>query len=380
MPIRITIILTSLLLLLAACVPTTPLEDLAIINTRGVDISEENRNQIETTILSYQFDSQSQDISQILSGKGKTIKSARENASRETGFNLSPGQIRLELYGKEAAQNGILQYVSSAVRDARVSETMLLAITNSSAKEILTEGQEGLSHDFGKYLYNLIEKEIDEDSIPNIYLHEFTHFESDIGQDPVVPIIELEEGKPKISGIALFQGDKYVDEISFHEGYLVNLMQKTTKSTPYEISVPMDPFVKYIDKKRESIDEDDLYLNVNIVKAKSKTKLKNAKELHFDTTINIKLNLLETSALLSVRDEGVANLLKREIERDFKQQYATLLTKLQEAGSDPFGLGTIYRAKKRDRPLTDEEWREKLPDVTVDFHINVELTNYGGIQ
>ncbi|WP_176330309.1 Ger(x)C family spore germination protein [Oceanobacillus rekensis] len=373
--------LTSLLLL-GACLPAKPLEDLAIINTRGVDIAEDSSDQIETTIIAYQFDAESQEITTTLSGLGHTIKGAREDANAEAGFSLSPGQIRLELYGKEVAQKGILQYLSSAVRDARVSETMLIAIANTSAKEILTKGQDELSLNIGQYLHNLIEKEIEEDSFPDIYLHEFTHLEADIGYDPVAPIIDLVENKPKISGIALFKGDKYVDEVSLLEGYLVNLMQKTTRSTPLEISVPIKPFLPYIDKNRGKADndDDDLYINVNIEKGKSKTKLKDFKNLHFDTTINLKLNLLETSDLLSVENEHVADLLEKEIANEFTKQYTNLLAKLQEAGTDPFGLGAIYRAKKMDSSLTDEEWREKFPDAIVDFHVNVKLTNYGGIQ
>ncbi|WP_249870219.1 Ger(x)C family spore germination protein [Oceanobacillus saliphilus] len=380
MQIRITIIMLTTIILLAACVPARQLEERGVINTRGVDIAEDSSNQIETTIISYQFDAESEEITTTLSGTGHTIKGAREDASTEAGFILSPGQIRLELYGKEAAQKGILPYISSAVRDARVSDTMLLAVTNTSAKEILTEGQGELSLNTGQYLQYLIEKEIEEDSFPSTYLHDFTHIESDVGHDPVMPIIDLVENKPKISGIALFQDDKYVDEISLQEGYLVNLFQNTTTSTPLDISIPIKPFLKYIEKNQDINEDDELHLHVTIERGKSKTKMPNVQDMHFDTTINIDLFLLETSKLMSVDNEHVATLLEKEIEKAFTRQYETLFAKLQKAGTDPFGLGKIYRARQRDSNLTNEEWRKKFPDVTLNVNVNVKLTNYGTIQ
>ena len=136
------LMLLFIILLLQACLPSTQIEQSAIINTRGVDLIEENGETIvKTSIIPYIFDPQSQDITEMLVGRGQTIKGAREDAGRRASFRLTPGQIRLDLYGKEAAERGILTFLTGLIRDARVSDMMLLAVTNQSAKEVLQSQQ-----------------------------------------------------------------------------------------------------------------------------------------------------------------------------------------------------------------------------------------------
>src|SRR5699024_9297295 len=92
----------SMLFLLQACLPTMQIEQSGIINTRGVDLVEENNEKmIETTIIPYLFDPNADEITRVLVGRAHTIKRAREEAGKRSSFKLTPGQIRLELYGKE---------------------------------------------------------------------------------------------------------------------------------------------------------------------------------------------------------------------------------------------------------------------------------------
>ncbi|KRG16323.1 hypothetical protein ACA30_01010 [Virgibacillus soli] len=91
--------------LLGSCIPKQELENLGVINARGVDIREDD--QYETTIVIFQFEEQSNEITKIVSGKGNTIKGAAENANLETNFQLAPGKIELEIYGMEAAKEGV---------------------------------------------------------------------------------------------------------------------------------------------------------------------------------------------------------------------------------------------------------------------------------
>lgn len=383
--IRKTILLLIFSVALTSCVPYKQLEELGIINTRGVDKIE--NNQLETTIIAYQFDAQSPEITTTVFGIGNTIKGARENAGYNTNFELSPGQIRLELYGKETAEDGILEYLSTLVRDARVSDTMLVAVSNITAKEVLTAGQEELLTDVGQLIQSLIEKEVQEYSIPKTSLQNYLHIESDIGQDPVVPLIGLRDNKPAIVGLAAFQNDMLVGELPIDQAFLINVFLTTTKDTPLEITLQREPFSDYIynnvsdtQQTGNPENEDQFTVLVKVLKGQSNVKLKNIDALHFEANIHMEVDLYETSELLSIKNEKIAAILEEEMAKGFERQYSVLLAQLQEINSDPFGLGGVYRINKKNGKLTDAEWREKFPNVTVDFNVNVDLMHYGTIQ
>ncbi|GAB3060854.1 Ger(x)C family spore germination protein [Virgibacillus ainsalahensis] len=376
---KITSILISVVLL-SACVKSTPLDNLGILNTRGIDISEENEKQMDTTLIVYQFDEQSENVTKNIFGTGNTVKSAREDANRKSSNKLSPGQIRLELYSKEAAQKGIATYISPLVRDARVSDTMLLAVSNTTAKEVLTKGQGDTMYNVGRYLHDLIEQEYMEDSIPSVALHHFTHIIGDIGHDPVLPVISLINDTPTLTAFAVFQSDKYVGEISLDEAFLVNLFQKRVSNSPVEVSITRKPFEKFfVNPDQNKMNDEDFQVQMG-VSGKSKTKIKSTEQLTYETNVDLEINIQEFSELMSVENEQVANLLEKEIAKAFEKQYESLLEKLQEINSDPFGLGNIYRINKEDGTLTEKEWREKFPEVTVDFNVNVKIMQYGTIQ
>src|SRR5690625_6337261 len=106
---------------------------MGIITARGTDLRDDKS--IEATLVIFQFDVQSDSITKVLSGKGKTITGAEENANLGSPFNLTSGKVQIELYGKEAAENGLIPYLDPLQRDAAVSNTMYLAIGDPRSEE-----------------------------------------------------------------------------------------------------------------------------------------------------------------------------------------------------------------------------------------------------
>lgn len=365
------------LLLLTACVPTKIIEQVAIINTYGVDITEEG--QIEMTIIAFRFDDEAKNIATTLTGTGNTIRGADQDASNTTSFETKPGQIRLVVYGKEIAGNGIFPYVNVLSRDARVSSMMYTAISTGPAKEILTSGQESTPTNIGQYLQELIEKEIEQNTIPNVSFFHFTHALEETGQDPILPLLGIRDNKAALIGMAVMNNGKYIGEISLEDAFLVNLFQKNITDKSLELSISKEPFSDYIEEQLQS-DDEQLHIDILITDGRTRTKMTDVGGLEFQTEVNLKVNLYETSEPMRIRDEKAANLLEKEMEKELTNQYEQLLANLQETGSDPFGFGNIYRTQKESGKLTEQEWDEKFPEVTVDFKVNVNLINYGSVR
>lgn len=373
---RLTVISLLLAVSLTGCVQPKSIEDLGIINTRGVDTVEDNK--LETTLVIYKFDSQSQELSSIVSGKGNTIKGARKNANYKTSFQLTPGQIRFELFGKETAEKGLLSFVDTQIRDARVSDTMFLAVSDTTAKDVLIQGQEGAPVHIGKYLYELIEQNIHDNIIPRVTLQDFLHIYYDKGKDPYLPVLSTKTDSPTLSAIALFQDDKYVGQVPLRNGLLMNIFTKTIENASLEVDLPMKPFKQHMkNNKQDESDDEKLNVLLKVLKGNSKTTITSQQNMQFETKITFNVTILETSEEIDLKNPKLKKLFVKEVEKDFKQQFEQLLKQLQELNSDPLGYGTIYRVNKPDGKLKDEEWHNKFPDISVDFKVDFTLNRHG---
>lgn len=365
-------------LLLTSCIEPEQIEKIGIINARGIDLLEDDL--LETTAVIYQFSLESAPITKIRTGRGYTIKGAIEDTEHSTSFKLTPGKIKVEMYGRDAIKVGILPYLDTLTRDARMADMMYLTVSDTTAKEILSIDEKAISKDIGQYLFDLIENETNDHNIPRKTVQDFLRIYYDIGQDNVLPIFELQEGVPKQKSIAVLQGDKYVGEITNEEAVLINLVRRKVKDQFLELSLPLDSFKEYLEKREHRHEQENLYITVRIEKGKSKTKVMDEENLVFKTTTNIELHLLEQSAGLIIKNKHIVDQLEKEVEKKLRDQFQKLLTKMQQFNADPFGYGRYYRVQKKDGKLTKRDWHEKFPNIKVEFNVNAKIIRHGIIE
>mgnify|MGYP001393500579 CR=1 FL=1 len=380
---RKTVLLPFILMMICfqGCIPPNQIEDTAIINARGVDLIEvEGERIIETTIVPFLFDPNAEEMTNILVGRGKTIKGAREDAAKQSSYLLSPGKINIEVYGKEAAEAGIMPFLNTLIRDARVSDQIQLAVTNHTARELLEIELETITINTTEYLQDLSAKEVEQDKLPNNTLIYYTRLVEQVGIDPVLPIIDVVEGWPRLVEVALFQYDKYVGSVSLDESFLINLLRKSVGETPLNASVPAAAYEVSDDYHGEMTDEDLMHVFLNMKSGKGKLELVDEDELTYKAKVTLKGEVLETSKPIDFESEQVSKQLEGDIEDFFETEYEELFAKLQELQSDAFGLGRLYAATRKGSETTHEEWREMFLDTTVDFEVDFKITNYGTIE
>ncbi|GGN59222.1 Ger(x)C family spore germination protein [Oceanobacillus indicireducens] len=371
-----------LIVFLQACLETTQIEKLAIINSRGVDLIDEGgKRMIETTLIPYIFDPRAPDMTSLLTGKGRTIKQARVEAEKQSPYPLVPGKINIEFYGKEAAESGILPFLNTHVRDAPVSDIMQLAVTNQTAREILEIEQQSVELNRTKYLQDLISKEVEKGTLPRITLQFFTRLVQQVGIDPILPVIDVVNGKPTLTGAAVFQEDKYVGNISVKESFMANLLRQRLRGTPIDVGVPRENYLGEIDYKGKLTEnEDSIYLSLMLHTGKGKIKIVDADSLAFKADITMKLDLLETSIPMNIKSEDTSRKFERDIEKYFVREYENLFAKLQEVNSDALGLGRKYITSRKGSKTTNKEWMEKYQDAKMEFDIDVTIVNFGAID
>src|SRR5690625_3065695 len=184
---KLTLILLTAFL--CSCVENNQIEKVGIINARGLDALKNDL--LESTLVIYQFSSESDSISKIRSGTGYTIKGSLEDTEHNTSFRLVPGKVRLEMYGRKVAEKGIMPYLDTIIRDAQMSDVMYLTISDTTAKEIFSTDTKTISKDIGQFLFELIENQSKSHTVQRKNLQDFLRIFYEVGQDNVLPIFEM---------------------------------------------------------------------------------------------------------------------------------------------------------------------------------------------
>jgi len=372
------IILSLLSLLLVSCIQTQEIDKLGLINVSGIDSS--NDDQIQMSLVVFQFSEQSEEVTKLVSGKGKTIKGALDDAGESSTFRLTSGKIKLTVFGKDLAEKGLIPHLDTQSRDARLPDLMYLSVSQTTAKEILSVDTKELSTDTGKFLHGLIENHSTDHNIPRKTLQDFLRIYYDIGQDNVLPLFEVIENIPKLSAIGVFKADKLVGEITNEEAILINLKDRTVKEQMLELSLPLEPFEPYLEKREDREKEEKVDVTVMIKKSKSKTKLIDEENLIFETNTKMEMSLLEQSAGIKFNEQHVNKLMEKAIEKEMEDRFNKLLAKLIKLESDPFGYGLYYKSSRKGMELTRKEWREKLPEIDVKFKVDADIIRHGVID
>lgn len=373
MKTRLTILLFLLVLSLSGCIESQEIERLDLVNARGVDDAEDGL--LETSLVSFQFTGQSTDVTNIISARGRTLKGTLDRAENKSVFNLAPGKTKVTIYGKQIAKKGILPLLDTQARDARINDNMYLAVSSTTAKEILYLDEEELDVNVGQYLYELIYDHSRDHNFPRETLQNFIRTYYASGQDNILPLFEISKSKPKLSGIAVFRGDKLVGELEVSEGIFINLINRSVKDQRLEISLPMEPFKAYLQGKT-SLQHKKIETAYEITDGKSKTKLVDEKDLSFQTKTNIKLRLTEISANINL-GENTIKLIEKELEKKIENHFEDLLSKLKDLKADSLGYGKYYTSTKRGQHTTPEEWQQKFPKINVDFNVDVHILRHG---
>jgi len=357
-------------------IPTEQVEQMGIITARGTDLT--NDKSIEATLVIFQFDVQSDSITKVLSGNGKTIKGAEDNANLESPFKLTSGKVQIELYGKETAEDGIMPYLDALQRDAAVNNSMYLAISNTTAKEVLLLNNENTTMNMGQLLYETINSSASEKMLPGVTLQDFMRKFYDVGIDNVLPVFDIEKNnRPKIKKIALFNAGQYVGDLTLQDNTLLNLINTSVKDQRLDFSIPISPFIDYLEKDEDKKKSEHVQVSIRIIKGKTKTKLIDKDRLKFESNITITARLQEQSSQIIFDNIKVTKLLEKELEKKMVEDLEALLETTQKLTADPFGYGKIYRTKQRDEKLQDEEWREKYPEIEVDFNVDLNIIRHG---
>ncbi|WP_157842715.1 MULTISPECIES: Ger(x)C family spore germination protein [Bacillus] len=360
--------------LMTACLESRNLEELGLVTVAGYDKEEDL---LRGTIVYYEFDPLHPNNTKLVSSVARTAKGIRQQENFSSSRRLLAGQVRAIIFGKELAEQGMIQYIDTLGRDAEIGTMVYMAVSETSAYDLLTSAQQ--SRDItnaGTYLYELIRQNVETESLLSPTLHEFMQCYYSEGRDATVPMLSFSQGTMYVKGLALFQDDRVVGSISTNELFYLKLIKDPFKSGNVELEMPKEDLQKFI-KPGEETNDERMYLSLEHLRSNVKVKLVEEAVPSFEVTIKIDTRILEISENYDIgKPEGV-KLLEKEISKDIAKHTEEIIYKLQEMNSDPIGFGNVYRARVGYKKFDKEQWRELYPNAIFTVKVDSNILRTG---
>jgi len=298
------------------------------------------------------------------------LREARESNRRISALIPEAGRLQQCLFSAELARRGLFPWLEIFERDPLDPPHALVVITDGSPKELMEQAV--LFKDKPRpalYIQNLLLNNRDQyAAIYRIIDFNIAYFAP--GLDPVAPIVKLGPKGIRLTGTALFCGDRMVGLIDPEETSLLLAMMGRLRGAEYIFRHPAS--VPGEGRRKPAA-------AVRIAKVKRKIKIR----IHDGRPeAAISLNFA------GVLDEYHWNRMDRlQSEKNLEQSFTAelnqrcnrLIQHLQSAGSDPIGVGDLIRANHY------QYWKSFNPEsvyktARIIVKAKFKITQYGAIK
>lgn len=275
--------------------------------------------------------------------------------------------VQVLVFGKDAVQQGIYSFLDTIARNPVSRPNMLMVVSEQKASDIMgvQDGMESiqaigmaeeikLSAAFSKY--------------PAVTFLEFSNRFLSKTTAPIAPMIGIfeetgPEGKKqkkiRITGTAVFKGDKMIGELNERESsgllWAINKIQKGYVIVPEA--------------------------SLQIIQAKSKI----VPELS-DGKIKVTIKIHEESNLILYKGhQDMSPILLQQLEKaqtqEIESQVMAAVQKSFSLNADVFGFGNaIHRIYKKEWHEMKAQWDEIYPDIEVSVKVETHLNQIGDIK
>lgn len=344
------------------------LEKLGVISAVGYDLRDDG-NLLGTYVIPNFTETEGEKID-VLSASGHTSKELRFRMSRQSERKLVSGQIRAVLYGEELAKKGLLPVSDTLFRDAEIGSQIHLAVVQGEAQSVFHKRYPD-KPSIDLYLYRMMRKEMDENTIPKSNLHLFIHNAYGVGIDPVLPYLRMGKEDVIVDGVAVFHDDMMVGRLTAEEARLLAYLGG--RKSLGELDVQLSEITTSGEQAHAVL----MYVDIN---RKVDVKKKDGvPSFHID--LNIRGAITEYTGSQDLEQLPVVKKLEQSLRHQLQLRMNRVIEKLQnEYQSDPMGLGEMYRSKGFVPDLDQKTWYKLYAKSKIDVKIKVSILQTGMIH
>nr|WP_309100252.1 Ger(x)C family spore germination protein [Fredinandcohnia onubensis] len=333
------------------------IDEINMVAAVGFDRAEGQKIKGTAVIPVFKADKSIENAS--FTGESVLAKEIINVLQKKSADPLVTGAVRVVLYEDELAKNGILRYIDALQRDASIGSKINLAIIEGKTNEVLEKslGNRGT----GEYLSIMLQHNIEKRDLPRSDLHTFMYKHYMEGMDPFLPTMKLLSNKMEITGLGLFKHGKMVAKIDEPDLFFFKAMVENYGEGSYTIRL-------------KGTDE---YASIKRIKSKRKIKVEEVDgEPEVNITIKFEGILSEFSGQKATPD--VIQEIAEELESKIQNRSEEMLKDFQEKNIDPVGIG--YMARHSIRGLDFKKWELDYPNIKIEVHSDVTITETGITQ
>ncbi|MFC3884876.1 Ger(x)C family spore germination protein [Bacillus songklensis] len=344
-------LLLFIVIVLAGCTPSASIENIQLVQTLGVD--EAGENKVRATAATTIFTQGQQGASsktETFTSVSHIMKDVQRILQGQSPKPIRLGKMKVVLFDEELARRGLFPFVDALGRDPRIGRLLYLLIVEEDTKKLL-EGNYPSSSNVSEYLLEMMEHNMKQ-NVPHFNIHDFFYTYDGKGMDPFLPLIKKNKDKIEITGLALFDDDKYVDSISFRDSFVFKMLLENFQNGLYEVEAG-----------------EDGYLEIETIKSKVKYEIKNGND-HPRISIYVKMQgFIEDEIGVNLKGNRNLQEIEKKTAKDLEKKSLNMIRKFQEKGIDPLRFGS--RVKYVTRNWSEEKWEGQYPST--DFRVNVDV-------
>ncbi|WP_433744292.1 Ger(x)C family spore germination protein [Falsibacillus pallidus] len=344
-------------LLLTGCVEREIIDDLNIETAVGYDKAGEKLIRGTALFPAYQKDKSIQNVT--MTATGTVTRDILAKLEKESTEPLVTGSLQVVLFGDTLAREGLITLGDSLHRDASIGARIFLAVVEGGTAEDLLNGQYG-NRGNGMYIYNLINHNTDYRDLPSTNLHDFLFDFYQEGKSPYLPMLkQVAPDQLAISGVALFDNDKYVEKIDAEDLFFFKLLVDKYSEGSYVVKVGKEQAA------------------IRSIHSKNKIRVhrKNGK-----VSISIELDVKGIIREYTGRNLSPAAIkaIQKSFDKEVKKKSEKMIKRFQQLGIDPIGFG--FRVSNSDRHFELKKWQDQYPDVKIKVIPSIVITESGTVE
>lgn len=355
-------LIIALTFLLSGCYDRYPQERLGIIVGMGYDLENDGVMAIyKDTAETFVFKGQQQIDQDVVTSPGKSIYSTRDEAQSKASRKWIVGSELVCLIGKERAEYGIKDLIDAMMRDAERRRGASVAVCRQPAEQVLQlepKSYSTMSEDIHGNLEFAWEEGYFSKDMRISDILEMYHQEA---REIVLPYLEIDRDKVKVTGLALFDADRMVTTVDLGEAKLMNILRNNGTKGHLSVNFPekntyYEGYFKSNRKVKASKEEENLKYSINVT-------------LRGNLKVNTVINKAITKKEVKEIQKDFEKVVKKDLEGEIKKVQ-------QSYGVDWLDLSK-YAIAKYGR-LSDYGSNENFKNARIDVNVDVKIDSIGG--
>ncbi|WP_231891286.1 Ger(x)C family spore germination protein [Paenibacillus swuensis] len=338
------------------------MKDIRMVHTAGVDLITHNHIRLTVSIptVKSSVESQGSVVIPKLSGEGHSVQEASMNLQKVVSQHMDLRETRILLVNRKFAEHNLYEGLDFFYREAHYPVNVYIAVTDSSAQDIVQLQVEDRSL-ISEYLYDLLISSEEQGLIPNSAPYLIMPVMATTGIDNVLPYIRKSSLKDRamVDGVALFHDAKMT-------GHLNNVYSKM--------------FVMFMNTKTygsltEKIGAKDTYNTFMFRTSGHHIKLNTKGRIQADLYTSITCELIDNPSGVRIKKSDTDEM-ERQLEQLLTKRAEEMLSQLQQANCDGLGIGQRIKGMN-DNLWKKMNWNEQYPHIKMVPHIEVKIENHG---